>query len=121
VPPVELPTADVYGRWDALEGPRGIEIPARHLPPSLRSYGPLVNDLTPAAIDLAPDLGDWMTDVARRWSMPVAMSGSGPSLFGLFPSRDEADDAAAAVTGARAARGCSQTDRGWREVDQHEE
>ena len=121
VPPFELPTPDVYGRWDALEGPRGPEIPARHLPPSLRSYGPLVNDLTPAAIDLAPDLGDWMADVALLWSVPVVMSGSGPSLFGLFPSRDEADDAAAAVTGARAVRGCSQTDRGWREIVENEE
>jgi len=118
VPPFELMTADVYGRWDEMEGPKGSPIPSRHLPPSLRSYGPLINDLTPAALDLEPDLGDWMSDLARMWSVPVAMSGSGPSMFGLFPTRSEADGAAADVTGARATRGCSQTERGWVEIQE---
>jgi 4-diphosphocytidyl-2C-methyl-D-erythritol kinase len=45
------------------------------------------------------------------------MSGSGSALFALFPTRSEADGAAAAVGGARAARGCSQTSMGWRELD----
>jgi len=116
VPPFELSTAAVYGRWDEMEGPTGAPTPARYLPPSLRSYGPLINDLTPAALDLQPELGDWMSDLTRLWSVPVAMSGSGPSVFGLFPTRSEADGAAADVRGARAARGCSQTDRGWRET-----
>ena len=120
VPPFELSTADVYGRWDELGGPHGPTIPARYLPPSLRSYGPLVNDLAPAAVDLVPDLGDWIADLGESWSVPVAMSGSGPSLFGLFPTRDEADGAAAAATGARAARGCSQTGVGWRELLEEE-
>lgn len=119
VPPFELATADVYRRWDELGGPRGASsIAVRHLPPSLRSYGPLVNDLTPAALDLVPDLGDWMSDLARRWSVPVAMSGSGPSVFGLFATRGEADDAAAAVAdGTRGARGCSRTPGGHRRLD----
>ncbi len=119
VPPFELSTAAVYDRWDEMEGPTGAPTPARYLPPSLRSYGPLINDLTPAALDLAPDLGDWMSDLSGRWSVPVMMSGSGPSVFGLFSTRSEADGAAAAVAGARVARGCSQTSRGWLAVDDH--
>jgi len=118
VPPFHLATAEVYARWDALEGPVGSKIPPRHLPPSLRSYGPLINDLLPAAIDLQPDLGDWISDLSRLWGVPVAMSGSGPSLFGLFSSLSEADGAAAEVEGARAARGCSQRDSGWRTVEE---
>ncbi|MCJ7725075.1 MAG: hypothetical protein MUP76_01615, partial [Acidimicrobiia bacterium] len=118
VPPFELPTVRVYERWDRMEGPRGKAIPARHLPPALRWYGSIINDLIPAAVDLEPDLGDWMSDLARLWSVPVSMSGSGPSVFGLFPTRSEADDAAAAVVGARAARGTSQTEVGWREIDE---
>jgi len=116
VPPFHLPTADVYDRWDALEGPVGHKIAPRYLPPSLRSYGPLINDLTPAAIGLQPDLGDWISDLSRLWGVPVAMSGSGPSLFGLFSSRSEANGAAAEVEGARATRGCSQSDSGWRSL-----
>ena len=117
VPPFELSTAEVYARWDEMEGPQGEPIPARYLPPSLRSYGPLINDLAPAARDLEPDLGDWASDLSSSWGVPVAMSGSGPSLFGLFPSRSEADGAAAEAPGVRAARGCSQTETGWKLLD----
>ncbi|MBU1226608.1 MAG: hypothetical protein KJ698_05295 [Actinobacteria bacterium] len=120
VPPLELPTAAVYGMWDEMEGPRGTPTSAGYLPPALRSYGPLVNDLTPAAVRLAPDLGDWMSDLTRRWGVPVVMSGSGPSLFGLFSTRSEADGAAADVAGARAARGCSQTESGRRDLPDDE-
>jgi len=117
VPRFDLSTAAVYRNWDLLEGPDGPELPLRVLPPALRAYGPVVNDLTPAAIDLVPELGDWMSDLGRLWEVPVAMSGSGPSLFALFPTRGEAEGAAAAVPGTRAARGCSPTSRGRREVD----
>ncbi|MCB2224438.1 MAG: 4-(cytidine 5'-diphospho)-2-C-methyl-D-erythritol kinase [Actinobacteria bacterium] len=113
VPPFTLSTADVYRRWDEMDGPAATStIATRHLPPALRSYGALVNDLMPAALDLAPDLGDWMSDLSRAWGTPVAMSGSGPSVFGLFPTRSEAEAAAADAPGARVARGCSQTGAG---------
>ena len=118
VPPFPLPTESVYRRWDEMDGPAGTTIPVSYLPPALRSYGPMINDLTPAAIDLQPDLGDWLADLARLWGTASLMSGSGPSIFGLFSTREEADDAAAAVVGARAARGCSPTDVGWRELEE---
>jgi len=118
VPPFALPTEAVYRRWDEMEGPTGSATAVTHLPPALRSYGPLINDLTPASIDLEPDLGDWMADLTLLWGVPAVMSGSGPSIFGLFSTREEADDAAGAVVGARAARGCSPTDAGWREIEE---
>jgi 4-diphosphocytidyl-2-C-methyl-D-erythritol kinase len=106
VPPFPLTTADVYSRWDRLGEPEGIPIDARHLPDSLRGEAPLANDLTPAALDLAPELGDWTSDLHRKWGVPVLMSGSGPSLFGFFATHGEAAEAIDAVQGARAARAC---------------
>lgn len=102
VPPFPLPTAAVYRRWDQMEGPAGPEIAARWLPVELREHAPLRNDLTPAAAALDPGVGDWIEDLGRLWAAPALMSGSGPALFGFFPTQDEAADAAAAVRGARA-------------------
>jgi len=117
VPPVELATPDVYRMWDALDGPEGPVIPAGRLPPSLREYAPLGNDLYPAAVAAAPALEEWRVDLADRWGVPVAMTGSGSGLFGLFPTRSEAEDAATAVpVGARFAEAVAPVDRGWEEV-----
>lgn len=102
VPEFELSTADVYRRWDALEGPIGEELAGRDLPPPLRVLGELRNDLTPAAMSLRPELADWMADLTGRWERPVLMSGSGPACFGFFLDLDEAEAAKTAVAGARA-------------------
>lgn len=97
VPPFWLATAAVYKRWDALRGPRGTPVDSRHVPPRLREFAPFVNDLHPAAVDLRPELGDWMADLTDRWDRPVMLSGSGPSLFAYFRDRDEATEAAQLV------------------------
>ncbi|HEY7582999.1 MAG TPA: hypothetical protein VIB78_05200 [Acidimicrobiia bacterium] len=97
VPPFELETAQVYERWDSVGEPSGAELEGRRLPPSLRLLGPLRNDLTSAAIDLQPELADYIAELSGTWEQPVLMSGSGPALFGLFPDLSEASDAAAAV------------------------
>lgn len=102
VPPFELSTADVYRRWDELDGPVGEELAAPLLPPPLRGYGEVRNDLTPAALDLLPDLGDWMEDLEQRWSRPVFMSGSGPACFAYFVDHDEAEAAVEEASLARA-------------------
>lgn len=112
VPPFEISTEAAYARWDALEGPEGPAAEGRDLPPQLRSYQPLVNDLVPAARSLAPGLGDWAADLRHRWGRAVLMSGSGPSLFAFFPSASEAADAAA-VAGVRGARACRPVSQGW--------
>jgi len=103
VPPFRLPTAGVYRRWDEMEGPVGPGVAGRALPVLLREHAPLVNDLTPAALDLTPGLGDWIADLSRLWGTPVLMSGSGPALFSFFPTPGEAAAAAGAVKGSRGA------------------
>jgi 4-diphosphocytidyl-2-C-methyl-D-erythritol kinase len=114
VPPFESSTAAIYQRWDDLGGPQGAGVAGRGLPVSLRVHAPLVNDLVPAAIDLAPEIADWAADLRRLWGGPVLMSGSGPALFGFFADELEAEEAAGAVQGARAAGTARPTAVGWR-------
>ena len=94
VPPFALDTAAVYRRWDEIGEPSGKAVDGKFLPPSLREFGPFVNDLYPAAVDLRPEMGDWMADLVDRWDRPVMLSGSGPSLFAYFADREEAAEAA---------------------------
>ena len=101
VPAAEIPTAAAYQRWDRLDGPVGPEVSGRDLPPILRPYGPLRNDLAPAAYSLEPELADWAVDLAERWERPVAMTGSGSAHFGYFADLDEATAACADVPEAR--------------------
>jgi len=98
-PHFPLLTADVYRMWDELGEPRGREFPSRFLPPVLRRSAPIRNDLTPAALRLRPELGDLMEEVAGRWERPVAMSGSGSSLFSFFVDVEEAAGAAGEAAG----------------------
>lgn len=116
VPPFELKTPEVYRRWDELDRPSGPELPARSLPPALREFDDLRNDLTPAAASLRPELADWLSELAGLWDRPVAMSGSGPAVFGLFADEEEAREAAAAAP-ARAARGAGLRRKGVAHAD----
>jgi 4-diphosphocytidyl-2-C-methyl-D-erythritol kinase len=117
VPPFELSTAAVYREWDRLEGPEGPSVSERHLPPGLREFGPVRNDLTPAAISLLPELADWMAEVADLWNRPVAMTGSGPAVFGFFLDEEEAAAAVTWVTGGRGAIGTSPRTKGASRAD----
>ncbi len=97
VPPFEMPTADVYRAWDRAGEPKGQSLDGRQLPPPLRNFGPLRNDLLPAALLLKPELGDFIDDLRERWGQPIVMSGSGPALFSWFGDIAEAESAIAAA------------------------
>lgn len=104
VPDFELSTPAVYRRWDDLERPRGSVVRPDRLPPQLRQLE-VVNDLTPAAVDLVPALGDVLEELSALWERPVMMSGSGSAVFGCFADLDEAADAESALgPGFRASR-----------------
>jgi 4-diphosphocytidyl-2-C-methyl-D-erythritol kinase len=55
----------------------------------------LINDLEPAAVSLRPDIGDALETLRRTGAPAVFLSGSGPTVVGLFPSLVEAESAAA--------------------------
>ncbi len=117
VPPIELRTPDVFGRWDALGGPGGDAVSESALPPTLRAHAPITNDLYPAAVAIAPALDDWRAELESAWGRPVLMSGSGPSLMGFCVDRDEAEAALAVVpAGVRATRAVRPIPYGWRRL-----
>lgn len=98
VPEFGLDTAEVYARWDEMEGPEGELFPRDLLPPALRAGMPMRNDLLPAALDLEPRLGDFMADMRSAWGTAVCLTGSGSACFAYFATLDEASDAASAVS-----------------------
>lgn len=114
VPPVEVSTPRVYAAWDALDGPGGSEMSPAAVPPSLRGDVPVRNDLTDAAIAVAPQIAEWRGELEEVWGRPVALSGSGPTLFGFFVDGDEATAALAVVPpGARHLVAVSPVGWGW--------
>lgn len=114
VPPITLDTASVYRSWDRLEGPRGPRIAADDLPPALRDFAPLANDLYPAAVAIDGAIDEWRAELASRWGVPVMMTGSGAALFAYFPTRSEAEDAVSTASGgATAAQAVEPINRGW--------
>ncbi len=118
VPPITLDTAAVYRSWDRLEGPRGPKIAADDLPPTLRDFAPLANDLYPAAAAIDGAIDEWRAELASRWGVPAMMTGSGAALFAFFPTRSEAEDAVSiAPESATAAQAAEPINRGWEIVE----
>ena len=109
-PPIAMSTAQVFARFDDLgaEGSSGTlsgdladavragmsddELVARAA--ALRD----ANDLWPAAVSLEPRLGALRDELETRTGRPWLLTGSGSTLFALFPSA-----AAAAATGRQLA------------------
>jgi 4-diphosphocytidyl-2-C-methyl-D-erythritol kinase len=59
--------------------------------------GLLVNDLEPAALSLMPEIGSAKDRLADAGAGHVGMTGSGPTVFGLFRTRQEAFAAAETI------------------------
>ncbi|MCP3974464.1 MAG: hypothetical protein GY720_08225 [bacterium] len=114
VPPIELATGAVYSKWDELDGPLGPVVAGTDLPPQLRPFEELANDLYPAAVATASALEDWRAELSNRWGRPVLLSGSGPSLFAFFVDQWEAADALDSIpVGSRAASVAVPVPFGW--------
>ena len=89
-PGLPLSTAAVFAGFDARPGPAA--------PAFDRELGlDLANDLTRPAEQLCPEIAPLRERLRQVGARAVALSGSGPTLFGLFP-----DAAAAARALARA-------------------
>jgi 4-diphosphocytidyl-2-C-methyl-D-erythritol kinase len=118
-PRVAIRTPDVFAVFDGLRG-RGagdgsVRMSSAHLAQELGNglsatdliarAGVLAsaNDLLPAAILVEPGLVRLRRALTRTVGQPVGMSGSGPTLWTLYPSLAAAETAATAVEGAIAA------------------
>jgi 4-diphosphocytidyl-2-C-methyl-D-erythritol kinase len=102
--PNGLSTAAVYAELDRLDGGRaelGAE-PLRRLAgsPLAELAAALDNDLQSAALSLRPELRQRLDALTAAGACGVAVSGSGPTCFGLFPDRSAAVAAAAVLPGA---------------------
>ena len=108
-----LVTRAVFESWIALDASAGraahdadAALAARELAAALAAGCPAsrvvdmaarlrdANDLWPAAIRLRPDLADLRQALEARLDRPLLLSGSGPTLLALYPSRAAADAAA---------------------------
>jgi 4-diphosphocytidyl-2-C-methyl-D-erythritol kinase len=103
-----LSTADVYAELDRIGAAR-----ERLDPEPLRALaaaGPaelaagLSNDLESAALSLRPELATTLERLRSEGALGAAVSGSGPTCFGLFDDRSAADSAAASIQGAFVSR-----------------
>jgi 4-diphosphocytidyl-2-C-methyl-D-erythritol kinase len=97
-------TADVYAEFDRLglgrDGldPRGLRQVAGG---SLDQIAAAVeNDLEPAALSLRPELRQTLDALRDRGALAAAISGSGPTAFGLFSESEQAERAAGQIEGA---------------------
>jgi 4-diphosphocytidyl-2-C-methyl-D-erythritol kinase len=99
-----LSAADVYKEADRIESTR-----EQLDPDELRELaaGPLSalaagvdNDLQPAAMSLRPEIGEPVEQLRKAGALAAAVSGSGPTAFGIFSGPAMAERAAAAVPGA---------------------
>jgi 4-diphosphocytidyl-2-C-methyl-D-erythritol kinase len=103
-----LLTADVYGEFDRLGGGREELDPGRlrSLTGSLEALVAAVeNDLEPAALSLRPELERPLAGLREAGALAAAVTGSGPTVFGLFPDAAYAERAAAQIDGAIVAAG----------------
>ncbi|HUE27827.1 MAG TPA: hypothetical protein VMP89_13710 [Solirubrobacteraceae bacterium] len=103
--PFQLSTPAVYGEADRLGLPRDepalesalrdlrrVLTPGARLPEAL-----VVNDLQPAAISLRPEISEALDAVSATGADHAFVSGSGPTVVGLYWGEDAALDADAAV------------------------
>lgn len=99
-----LETAEVFAEADRLGIPRSADeltaMEARLREASADGFDPFsypdlaVNDLEPAALSLRPEVGEALDQVRALGAGIAAVTGSGPTVFGLFRSRAGAVGAA---------------------------
>lgn len=104
-----LSTADVYREADRLELPRSPADLAARLAEVRAGAGDgpfglaaelIVNDLEPAALHLCPAIAGELDRVKGLGADHAMVSGSGPTVLGLFADPGDAERAAARVDGA---------------------
>ncbi|MGH2807183.1 MAG: 4-(cytidine 5'-diphospho)-2-C-methyl-D-erythritol kinase [Actinomycetota bacterium] len=98
-----LSTRDVYDAWDDITSEE--EISSAPMALALGSgeveevASLLHNDLEPASFGLRPELGDLKDAMGAAGALGAAMSGSGPTIFGIARSPEHATEIAERVRG----------------------
>ncbi|MBV9805493.1 MAG: 4-(cytidine 5'-diphospho)-2-C-methyl-D-erythritol kinase [Solirubrobacterales bacterium] len=96
--PFGLLTGEVFREADRLGLPRDQAELAERLRSLRATADPgFVNDLEPAAVSLRPEIGDALDAVRAAGADHAMVSGSGPTVFGVFDGADAAAEADAAA------------------------
>jgi 4-diphosphocytidyl-2-C-methyl-D-erythritol kinase len=115
-PVIAVATPDVFAAFDAIRshGDGAVRLSSAHLAEELRNgltadtlvarAGVLAsaNDLLPATSLVVPELVPFKRALSRLLKRPIGLSGSGPTLWALYPSESEAAAGAAVVRAALA-------------------
>jgi 4-diphosphocytidyl-2-C-methyl-D-erythritol kinase len=101
--PHALSTPAVYREFDRLGGARSAAELATRGEEARAGAVPPVNDLEAAARSLCPAIDPVLGAVRAAGATVAMVSGSGPTVFGVFPDLDAAQAAAKRVPGAIAA------------------
>jgi 4-diphosphocytidyl-2-C-methyl-D-erythritol kinase len=104
-----LPTPDVYAEFDRLGLGRDLDeldrlsgqVPGAARDGSLLAERLLHNDLEAPARALCPPIGDALADVRASGAVRAMVSGSGPTVFGLFTGEEGPVHAQAAAAAMR--------------------
>ena len=110
-PGLAVSTPDVFAAFDAIRthGDGAVRLSSGHLAEELRAKlsaadlaaraGALAsaNDLLPATALVVPELVPFKRALSRLLRRPIGLSGSGPTLWAIYPSGGEAVEAADAV------------------------
>ena len=114
-PVIAVSTPDVFAAFDAIRthGDGAVRMSSTHLAEELRAglstadnlvarAGVLAsaNDLLPATSLVVPALVPFKRALSRLLGRPIGLSGSGPTLWALYPSETEAAAAAEVVRAA---------------------
>jgi 4-diphosphocytidyl-2-C-methyl-D-erythritol kinase len=107
--PEPLSTADVFREADRLGLPRDAAALADALAEVRAALPDLpdalcVNELQPAALSLRPELQDTLDAVRDAGADVAIVSGSGPTVLGLFRDRDRGKAAVERFAGATVAK-----------------
>jgi 4-diphosphocytidyl-2-C-methyl-D-erythritol kinase len=97
----QLAASSVYAEADRLGLPRSAEDLA-----TAAEKLPFVNDLQPAAISLCPSIDDALATVRATGAEHAMVTGSGPTVFGIFwgpGAAERAEPAAREIPGAKTA------------------
>jgi 4-diphosphocytidyl-2-C-methyl-D-erythritol kinase len=99
-----LRTGEVYAELDRMQAWREELDRGRLLELAAEPLGVLAgaveNDLQRAALSLRPDLQQTLAALLDGGALAAAVTGSGPTTFGLFPTEAEAEKAAAGLPDA---------------------
>jgi len=90
----------VEPRWDAAAAFAVQSWPIRRGMPLPRWDGFCANDFEPAVFAMYPAIGRLRHRLERQGARPARMTGSGSTVFGFFPSKTAAQEAASRIAGA---------------------